>query len=37
MTPFVVIEILGVHGRTQSRERVPLSAERQQVTIGRGV
>ncbi len=33
----VLIEILGSHGRVQTRERVPLTAEQRTFTIGRSV
>lgn len=36
VTPdFVIVETLGSHGRVQARDRVPLTAEKRHVTIGR--
>jgi hypothetical protein len=36
VTPeFVIVETLGSHGRVQTRDRVPLTAEKRHVTIGR--
>lgn len=32
---FVIVETLGSHGRVQTRDRVPLTAEKRHVTIGR--
>jgi len=37
VTPeIVVVETLGSHGRVQTRDRVPLTADKRHVTIGRG-
>ena len=36
VTPeFVIVETLGSHGRVQTRNRVPLTAHKRDVTIGR--
>ena len=36
VTPeFIIVETLGSHGRVQSRDRVPLTAEKRHLTIGR--